>query len=403
MLQRFPALASKNLRLFLIGQIVSLSGTWMHSVAQSWLVYSLTKSAFWLGAVAVASSLPILLFSLFGGFIADKYPKKKILLFTQVFSILPPLVLGLLIDLQLLKVWHVIVLASTLGIINAVDIPTRQSFLGEIAGKQLLVSAIGLNSAVFNTARIVGPLLAGFVIEHFNLSVCFYLNALSFIPVAVIISKFSSIGATTYSGQTMFSEILQALRYVTNDRCIFAVIFMIAVLSLFGIPFITVLPLLTAEVLNKSAGGLSVLIASSGVGSVLSALSLAMRSDIKGKGLFLFISSTVFCVALFAIAMSYNFYLTLCLMFLAGFGVVSCISAGNSFIQQAIPDSMRGRIMSLYTFVFLGLAPIGNSIVAILAEFLGVMSALKILAVICFGGSLLFIKFYRRPNVIACS
>ena len=213
---RFAALHYRDFRLFWFGQIISLSGTWMQSVAQGWLVYSLTKSPFYLGLVAASGSLPILLFTLAGGIAADRFRKRNLLLLTQALSILPAFLLGVLTDINMITVWEVALLAAVLGTVNAFDIPARQSFLIELVGRDNLISAIALNSAAFHGARMIGPVFAGITIASLGLPACFYLNALSFVAVIVALSKMSIQGEIRESSHGFFKDFIEGIRFVKS-------------------------------------------------------------------------------------------------------------------------------------------------------------------------------------------
>src|SRR3990172_5405503 len=216
--ERFSALYHRDFRLFLAGQLVSLSGTWMQSVAQGWLVYSLTKSPFYLGMVAAANSLPILLFTLIGGVVADRFPKRNLLLITQALSIIPAILLGILTGLEIATVWHVALLAFFLGTINAIDIPTRQSFLAEMVGKGHIVNAIALNSAAFNGARIIGPMIAGLAIAYLGIPACFFLNAVSFVAVIAALSSMQIKGDIKIGSKRVLSEFMEGIAFLRGSR-----------------------------------------------------------------------------------------------------------------------------------------------------------------------------------------
>lgn len=394
--QKFPALYVRDFRLFWFGQIISLSGTWMHSVAQNWLVYSLTKSPLYLGIIASMSSLPILLFTIFGGVVADRYPKKNILIITQILSILPAITIAILADKNIIAMWQVAMAAVFLGTINAFDVPARQAFLGEVVSKVDITNAIALNSAAFNGARIIGPLMAGFIISSIGIPACFYLNALSFVPVIFALSKIKSKGIVRAYQTGMLAGIASGWKFILKEMPVLYIMSLIAVFSLFGIPYITLLPVLAAEVLNVGAKGLSFLIASAGAGSFIAAMMIAFKGEVKRKDIYIPLSGLIFSIAILGISFSSNFYLSMFFMFFAGLGIVSFLATSNSFIQHTVPDSLRGRVMSLYTLVFLGFAPIGNSLMGFTAHSIGTITTLKIFAIICILGSIIFSKKFKE-------
>lgn len=394
--QRFPALYVRDFRLFWLGQIISLSGTWMHSVAQSWLVYSLTKSPLYLGIIASLSSLPILLFTLFGGMVADRYPKRNILIITQILSVIPALTVAILADKNIITVWHVGVVAIFLGTVNAFDVPARQAFLAEVVGKADITNAIALNSAAFNGARIVGPVIAGFIISSVGIPACFYLNAASFIPVILALSKIKAKGMIKSYEGNIWKDIADGWRFITKEKPVLYIMSLIAVFSLFGVPYITLLPVLAGEVLNAGAKGLSFLVASAGAGSFVAAMMIAFKGEVKRKDLYIPLSAFVFSMAILIVPFSMDLHFSMLLIFFAGWGIVSFLAVSNSFIQHAVPDALRGRVMSLYTLVFLGFAPLGNSIIGITAHSFGTIASLKIFAMLCIVGSIIFSIRFKR-------
>ena len=380
---RFPALQYRDFRLFWFGQIISLSGTWMQSVAQGWLVYSLTKSPFYLGMVAAAGSLPILLFTLFGGIAADRFRKRNLLLMTQALSIIPAVFLGVLTDINLIAVWQVAALAAFLGIVNAFDVPARQSFIIEMVGKGSLTNAIALNSAAFHGARMTGPVIAGIAIANLGISACFYLNAISFIAVIIALSKIKAKGEIIGNSNGIMKDIIEGIQYIKSKSEIYRSIILIAVFSLAGMPFITLLPVFAGEIFQKGPEGFGFLVGATGAGALTAALLLAFRGDIKDKSRFISFSALCFSILLFVFSFSTNFYLSVFILVFIGWALVSFFATMNSFIQLSVPDNLRGRAMSVYTFVFLGTAPIGNSLMGTLADSIGTVRAVTIASVIC--------------------
>ncbi len=393
-IESFSALSFRDFRLFWFGQLISLSGTWMQSVAQGWLVYSLTESPFYLGMVAAASSLPILLFTLIGGVIADRFHKKNILLLTQGLSIIPALMLGILSGLDIITVWHVAVFAAFLGVINAVDIPTRQAFLIEMVGRGHIVNAIALNSAAFNGARIIGPVIAGMSIAYLGIPACFFINALSFLAVIFALSKMKIKGEIRVSSEGMFRDFMKGVQFIKGNRDFINVIGIIAVFSLVGLPYITLLPVFAAEVFQEGAKGLGFLVGASGIGALAAALHIAVRGNTIEKTRFMSWSGLCFSSALFIFALSKTFWFSLVVIMLGGWGMVSYLATANSYLQVSVPDELRGRIMSVYSFVFLGTVPVGNAIMGIVADLVGTTNAVLASGIICVAASLLFARKY---------
>jgi MFS family permease len=397
--ERFSALSFRDFRLFWFGQLISLSGTWMQSVAQGWLVYSLTQSPFYLGLVAAANSLPILLFTLIGGVVADRFPKRNLLLITQALSIIPAILLGILTSMGIATVWHVALLAFFLGTINAIDIPTRQSFLAEMVGKGHIVNAIALNSAAFNGARIIGPMIAGLTISYLGIPACFFLNAASFVAVIAALSRIRIRGEINVGSEGIVKDFMKGITFMRGSREIIHVMLLITVFSLVGLPYISLLPVFAAEVFNAGAKGFGFLVGASGLGALTAALSIALKGDIKDKTRFMSYSGLCFSIALFIFSFTKIFYVSLFVIMFGGWGMVSYLAAANSYIQVSVPDELRGRVMSVYSFVFLGTVPIGNSIMGVIADKAGTTNAVTGAGIICIIASGIFAKKYLVKKV----
>ncbi len=395
---RFSALYVRDFRIFWIGQVISFSGTWMQSVAQGWLVYELTKSPFYLGLVAAAASLPVLLFTLIGGVVADRVPKKRLLLVTQTLSMVPAFLLGVLIQLKIVTVGEIVVIAFFLGLVNAFDVPGRQSFLSEMVQEGHLTNAIALNSAAFNGARIVGPVIAGITIAAAGIAACFYINAVSFLAaiIALIMIKGKQ-GEVVNNGGTrtkvnitvLARDVYEGLRFVNSEKSIFRIMLLVAMFSLFGIPFITFLPVFAQDILKVGPRGLGFLAGSSGVGSLVAALLIAYLGNVEKRGSLMFSSGLVFGVSLAIFSLSRNYDLSAAALAFAGWGMVSFLAVGNSSIQLSTPDGLRGRVMSVYALFFLGIAPIGNALMGFIAHIVGTDRAITIGAALCLSAILL--------------
>jgi MFS family permease len=382
--ERFPAFYRRDFRLLWIGQVISFSGTWMHSTAQGWLVYSLTRSPLYLGLVAAAASLPVMLFSLLGGVAADRFRKRNLLIVTQALSIVPALGVGILTQMGVIQVWQVVVFVLFLGTVNSFDVPARQSFFAEIVEKGHLVSAIALNSAAFNGARIIGPVIAGLTIAYVGLPACFYLNALSFLAVIGALARIQSSGAPpTYKGKGFVRELGEGMRFIKGEPAIRILLALTASFSLFAIPFVTLLPVFAAEILKVGAKGLGFLAGSAGLGAFAAAMALAYRGKVSRQLRFMKTTAVVFPAALFMFSFSLNFYVSAAMLALAGWSLVSFLALANSTIQLRCGDSLRGRVMSAYTLVFLGLAPVGNLILGALADLFGTPEALRAASILC--------------------
>jgi MFS family permease len=399
--KRFSALSYRDFRLFWFGQIISITGTWMQSVAQGWLVYSLTKSPFYLGMVAAAASLPILLFTLPAGVLADRLPKRNLLLYTQGFSIVPALILGILTSLKVIAVWQVALLAAMLGSINAVDIPTRQSFLAEMVGRGQVANAIALNSAAFNGARIIGPMIAGAVIASMGIPACFFLNALSFGAVILALSRMQTKGEMKVKSEGMIKDFRKGIGFVKGNREIVAVITLIGVFSLAGLPYISLLPVFAGGIFHKGATGYGFLMGASGIGALTAAVGIAARRSIQNPLKMMSVAVLCFSTALLAFSVSRVFWVSLVIIMFGGWGMVSYLALANSFIQMSVPDELRGGVMSVYSFVFLGTVPIGNAIMGSVADRIGTTNAVTVGGTICIAGAVLFAWKYGKKEEAA--
>jgi MFS family permease len=363
------SLKHRNFRLFWSGQLISLIGTWMQSTGQAWLVLQLTKSAWALGIVGALQFLPVMLFSLFGGVLADRVPKRTVVIFTQSFAMLQAAVLWLLVATGTIQLWHIFVLATLLGITNSIDMPTRQAFVPEMVGREDLPNAIALNSSVFNMARIIGPGLGGLIIAGLGIAPLFLLNALSFIPVIIGLALINVkqlhavvrpvVQQATIAKVGTFRSIREGLAYIRQKPSVLLIIVVVGTISLFGINFNVILPLFATTVLNAGPAGFGFISSAFGAGSLLSALWLAW-SNKKPDISFLLVASIAFCVLEMLFAISHWYQLSLVLIACVGFAQIAFTAIANTTLQTVTPDHLRGRIMSVYMLVFNGSIPIGN-------------------------------------------
>lgn len=393
---RFSALRFRDFKLFWTGQVISYSGTWMHSTAQGWLVYSLTKSPFYLGMVSAASWLPILLLSLVGGAVADRFSKRNLLLATQALSIMPALVIGILTATGTVTVWYVIAMGFLMGTFNAFDIPARQSFLIEMVERESLLNAVALNSAAFNVARIIGPVAAGLTIEHIGLAPCFFINAASFLAVISALALMKVRGISKRERKSIVGEISEGMSFVRREPEVLRPMLLVALFSLFGLPFIALLPVFAEKILNVGAEGLGFLAGAAGVGALSAAVGIAFRGEVSGKGKSMSIASVAFPAALLVFALSENYALSLVALVFAGFAIVSFLALANSSIQLLTPDGLRGRVMSVYTTVFLGMMPLGHTMMGTLASAIGTARAIAAGAGICLATSVIIFSMRKR-------
>ncbi|MGB9891254.1 MFS transporter [Thermodesulfovibrio sp. Kuro-1] len=390
----------KEFRAYWIGQIISLSGTWMQQIAQSWLVYVLTKSAFYLGLISFLASFPALLFTLFGGVIADRYPRRNILIVTQCLSCLPAVILGILIHLNVINIWHIAAASFILGVATAFDMPARQAFITEIVSHEMITTAVAMQSISFNIARIAGPVFAGFIVTHLSFYMCFYLNALSFIPLILILLSIKPDFPLSASENSSFRKSLkEGFRFLLKNEQILYTICAVGIFTLFGLSFMTILPIIAGEVLNVGAKGFGIIVSSIGAGSLLAGILIALKKDIKEKLNHIFRASLLFPVAIFGIAFFNEFYITISFAFIIGFALVNFFIVSNSFIQHQTEQRLRGRIMSFFAFVFLGFTPIGNLLAGILVDRFGVKPVLELYSLICLAGGIIFLKILPATRI----
>jgi MFS family permease len=369
----FGALSIRNFRLFFIGQGISLIGTWMQNIGEGWLVLTLTNSPFYVGLTSALSSVGVLLFSLYAGVLADRTDKRRVVLLMQIAFMLEAFTVSALVWTGVIQVWHVLTLATLLGIASAFDIPTRQAFIVELVGKEHLMNAIALNSSIFNAARVVGPAVAGVLIGVVGVAWCYFLNGLSFIAVIVgllmlRLPKHQRIEHT----QSTWTGFREVLAYLAANRPIRALMILISVLSVFGFPYISMMPVFARNVLHRGAGGYGALTASIGIGAVIGALGVAVLSQrIKGRGRLMFAGGTAFGILLALFASSRSFTLSLVLLPLTGCAMIVNNALTNTLLQTSVPDHLRGRIMGFYSFMFVGMAPFGAFLMGVVAEHFG--------------------------------
>jgi MFS family permease len=367
----FAALRHRNFRLFYTGQTISLTGSWMQSVAFSWLVLMLTNSSFYLGLVGALQTLPVLLFSFLGGVVADHTSKLKLLFITQAALMLLALILGVLVEANLVKVWMLCVLVFLSGTAMAFDIPVRQAFIVDLVGKPDLPNAIALNSTLFNATRVAGPAVGGLIIAAVGMANCFFLNAASFLAVllALVLIKLPKNAIAPW--QPFLKAWKEFLDYLLDHRELKLVLMLMTTMAVLAMPYFVLLPILARDTLGVGPRGFGLLMAMSGVGAFLGGLTLARRlqrrppmpSFLAGQGLFL--------LGLLGLGLSSNYYAALGCIALSGFGMVTQLSTGNSLLQLNVPDELRGRLMSLFGLIVMGFAPIGSILYGGAAHFVG--------------------------------
>jgi MFS family permease len=388
----FAALRHRNFRLFYTGQLISLTGSWMQSVAFSWLVLVLTNSSFYLGLVGALQTLPVLLFSFLGGVVADHASKWRLMVITQAALMLLALALGLLVAFEIVRVWDLCLIVFLSGTVMAFDIPARQAFIVDLVGKPDLPNAIALNSALFNATRVAGPALGGVVIAAVSMANCFFLNAASFLAILVALILMRLPPEQPAPWKPLLHAWKELLDYLWERRELRLVILLMTTVAVLAMPYYVLLPILARDVLGVGPRGFGLLMAVSGLGAFLGGLTLARRlqrrppmpSFLGGIGIFL--------AGLMGLGLCRNYYAALVFMFLAGFGMVTLLSTGNSLLQLNVTDALRGRLMSLFGLIVMGFAPVGSMIYGVAAHYIGPGTAISggsLLAAICAGAVLL--------------
>ena len=379
------AFRHRNYRLFFGGQLVSLVGTWMQQVAQAWLVLDLTNDPLILGLATALAFLPVLILGLFGGLIADALPKRPTLITTQAIQMTLAFILFGLSVTDTVQVWHILVLATILGITNAVDMPTRQAFTVEMVGREDVPNAIALNSAIFNGARIVGPAIAGLTIGLFggNVSPAFLINGLSFFAVilaylAMRQDELHHVGSYTRprSIREVGSTLADGLRYVRHNDMILLATVSVGVVSLFGMNFGVIIPALARVVLESDATGYGFLMTATGIGSLVAALGIAFSG--RSRPAIIPLGAIILGIALLATSLVHGFVVAMITMTFVGFGAIAMAATANTTVQLAVPDELRGRVISVYTTVFVGSTPLGGLLMGWIASSVSVDAAIAV-------------------------
>jgi MFS family permease len=401
----FRALRNRNYRLFYFSQTISLSGTWMQTIAQAWLVLQLTGSKVALGTVTMLQFLPITIFVLFAGVIADRVPKRKLILVTQTLAMSQAIALAALVWSGQVQLWHVYALALVLGLANAFEQPTRQAFVIEMVGKDDLLNAVALNSGMFNAARLMGPAVGGLVIATAGVKGAFLLNGISFLPVIAGLMMMNPAGFYAMNKQVgrrmnPLAELHEGLAYAFRTPAVLLIVILVAIIGMFGYNFTVMLPLVDRFVLGRGAAELGFLTAAVGLGALSSALLLASRK--AATKFTLFAGAAAFAALLGAVALSHWYYVTLPILLFLGMASTAFAATANTSLQLATPDHLRGRVMALYMLLFAGSTSIGAFFTGFVAEHLGVPATVGIEAGLCglgLGAGLLYYLSHRRQVV----
>lgn len=371
----------------------------MHQAAQGWLVYELTDSPFFLGLAGTAAMLPILFFSLAGGVVADRYPKRNILMVAYVLLMFLALTLAILVVSGIVTIWYALIIAFLVGSVLAFEIPARQSFIIELVGKEDLLNGIALNSAAFHAARMIGPAIAGILMGLVGLAPCFFINALTFpaVIIALVKMRFSPVDMQVVRRSGVRQSIIEGLKYIRSNPKAYLLLISVGIISFFGFPYISFLPVYARDILKTGETGLGILMGCAGAGAFAGATGLALKGNISRKGVVMAAAGITFSVALLIFSFSKSIWLSYAMLFFVGFGAINMIATANSLLQLMVPDELRGRVMSSFTTMFLGMAPLGNFAVGSLAHYVGTQNALLTSATLCLSGTLVIL--WIKPEI----
>ncbi|HEY9761648.1 MAG TPA: MFS transporter [Trichocoleus sp.] len=392
-----PALRSRNYRLFLMGQGLSLTGTWMTQIATVWLVYQLSHSSFLLGVVGFASQIPSFVLVPFGGVLVDRWNRHRALVVTQALAMVQSLSLAALALTGTIQIWHIIALSLFQGLINAFDAPTRQAFVPEmIEDRSALANAIALNSSMFNGARLVGPSIAGILVATLGAGSCFLIDGLSYIAVIAALLAMrikpaqNQLPKPPISLPIVVKQLREGVRYAYRFKPIRAILLLLALVSFMGMPYTVLLPVFATDILKGGASTLGVLSAAAGVGALGAGVFLSLRKSILGLGRWIALAPAIMGTGLAIFALSKTLWLSALMMTLVGFGFLIQFASSNTIIQTVVDDDKRGRVMSLYIMAFMGMMPLGSLFSGTLADSIGASNTLLFGGICCVAGSFLF-------------
>jgi MFS family permease len=392
----FRALGHRDFRLLWLGQLVSLTGSWMQSVAQGWLVLRLGNSAFHLGLVGFCNFAPVLLFALVAGVAADRLARRRALYWTQGSAMVLAFTLAALTATGTVRVWHVALLAFGAGTAGAFDIPIRQSLLQDLVGREDLPNAIALNSLAFNGARLLGPALGGLLLAELGEAMVFLVNGLSYLAVLVGLALMRTEPATRRPSDSWLSGMREGIAWVRGSRKARLFLALVSISSVFGLPYSILLPVFARDVLGVGARGLGFLTGATGLGATVGALYLAGRGT-RGRGVLVAVAMALLGASLVAFALSRAFALSLLLLVLVGAAMIVQMATSNTLLQLLAPEELRGRIVSFYMLAFLGTAPVGSLLAGTLAHALGTPAAVAIGGAVCLAAALWFA--FRLPRL----
>ena len=394
------ALRSRNYRLFVAGQSVSLVGTWMQQVAMSWLVYRLTNSAFLLGVVGFTSQIPTFLFAPLAGVLADRWNRRRLLILTQALAMLQAALLALVVLTGVVQVWHILVMSLLLGIVNAFDIPIRQSFVVEmVEHREDLGNAIALNSSMVNGARLIGPTIAGLLVATVGEGICFLLNSVSYLAVlmALVAMRLDPGRHPRKERQHILHELHEGFVYAFGFGPIRSILLLIAMVSLTGMPYAVLVPVFAKDILHGGAHTFGFLMTAGGCGALVGTVYLASRQSVIGLGKLIVFATILFALGIAAFAVSTILPLSLVALVVAGFGAMTLVASCNTVLQTILEEDKRGRVMSFFTVAFMGMAPFGSFGAGAMADWIGPRDTLLLGAVCCLAGTAFFSR--KLPQI----
>ena len=395
----FSAFQYRNYRLYFWGQLVSLIGTWMTSTAQGWLVYQLTGSKALLGIVAAAGTAPMLVFATLGGWVADRFPKRTVLLWTQSAMMVLAFIFAGLVWSGLIQPWHIIVLGLAGGVTMAFDMPARQSFVVEIASREDLMNAISLNSAMFNLARIIGPAIAGFLMAKVGIALCFFIDGVSFLAVlaGLCMMRLPAHVPGVASGGPL-AQSLEGFRYVWNHIRVRTIFALFAIVGVFGWSYSVLMPAFARDVLHLGEQGYGFLLGASGVGALIGAFTTAIFGSRFSPRKLAFGGVWLFSAMLLIFSFNRNLVVAMLCLAGSGFGMMLFFSTSNTTVQTIVPDEMRGRVMGVWALIFGGMIPFGSLEAGALAHYVGTSATLAIGACICALAAFVTLMIVRRRD-----
>ena len=393
------SLRHRNYRLYLTGQLISVCGTWMQQVALSWLVYRLTESATLLGVVGFASQIPILVLGPIGGVINDRYSCHRVAVWTQCAALAQALLLALLTLTGWIQPVHIILLGIALGVVYAFDMPARQALVHQLVDIEDLANAVALNSSMINAARIVGPALAGLVVANFGEGICFVINAASYIATiaALLMMKFAETPRRQAAVTSIGRSLMEGYRYTMAITPIRDLLILLGVVGVMGMPYMTLMPVFAAQVHGSGADRLGIMFGAVGLGALVGALFLAQRKNIIGLGRVIAFATVEFGAGLICFTLSHVFWLTLLLLVAVGYGWMVLIAASNTALQTLADNQMRGRVMSLFTMMLVGMAPLGSLLAGWAADEMGAPMVVAVGGGFCVMAGVVFAR--RLPGL----